>query len=172
MSRASSLVALFVLGISGCDSPAGVPGAGEEPGASDRVARIRDRQVFPIEFEVFNSCSRDGSGEAILLTGMVVASQQLQENPSGKAVTRFDVDFRKTHAVGLTSGRKFRVQSEDWILTHYVDGVASAATFRSTLHIVGQGAGNNLVFRSQFQVSFAADGAPTFHMDKSSLECR
>ena len=172
MSRASSLAGFLVLGIVGCDSPSDVSGAGEVPEVSYTVARITDRQVSPIEFEVFNSCSTDGNGETILLSGIAVASQRIQVNPSGKAVTRFDVDFRKVRAVGLTTGRKFRVQSEDRIITHFVDGAATSASFRSTLHIVGQGAGNDLVFRSQLQVSFAPDGTPTYRVDKSSLECR
>jgi hypothetical protein len=170
MSRAPSLVTILVLGIAGCDSLSDLAG-GEDPEVSSSVVRFQDRQVFPIEFELFNSCPADGRGEMLLLSGISVASQRVQVNSSGKAMTRFEVDFRKTTAVGLTTGRKFRVQSQDRVLTHFAGGAETSASFRSTLHIVGQGAGNDLVFRSQLQVRFAPDGSPIFRVDKGSLQC-
>ena len=171
MLRARSLATILLLGIPGCDSPSEIAANGEAPEVSYSVARFQDRQVSPLEFELFNTCPADGSGETLLLSGISVASQRVQVNPSGRAITRFEVDFRKVSAVGLSTGRKFRVQSQDRVMTHFADGAETSATFRSTLHIVGQGAGNNLVFRSQLQVSFAADGTPVFRVDKGSLEC-
>ena len=170
MPRTLPLTVLFAF-LVGCETQEAIT-SNDNQGPELSVERLRESQTSPIEFEVFNPCSTDGTDEFILISGTVVSSQRFVRNPSGNFVRQEDGAFRAVSGVGLSSGRRYRVLSKDKIISHVFKNGVDIEIFSHTLHIIGQGPGANVIIKGQLQVTFHPDGPATVHVQRNSFECR
>jgi hypothetical protein len=115
------------------------------------VANAATTQIrTPVDTFIFSQCT----GEAIHIEGTIHTTVKVTENPDGSAVVRFHFNYQGVRGTGLTTGRKYIVNSTGKQQEH----VESATTFeRSGMNkfkLIAQGSApaDDLDVRSKFRL--------------------
>jgi hypothetical protein len=89
---------------------------------------------------------------------------------SGGIHTSFHISYQGVSGSGLSTGDKY--QGVGVFQGTSTSSASSVSTFSTTLRLVGQGANNNLTIRSQFHLTFNANGQLTAITQTNVLECQ
>ena len=80
-------------------------------------------------------------------------------------------NFERATAVGLTSGRPYRVVEADRVDTNTSGPPPLEATFEETLNLIGQGAADNQQVHVLVHTTVNANGEPTAEVFNYIIHC-
>jgi hypothetical protein len=90
---------------------------------------------------------------------------------TGRQIDRFHENFQGVRAVGLDTGQQYQVHGVTNYQNFYVTQ-GSIFTYTSQLHVLGQGAGNDLAVYYTIHYSVNSNGEYTAMVDSVRTECR
>ncbi len=137
------------------------------PASAEVTTNVR----VPIDDVTHASCALGGSGEDVHISGTmhILISVTFDERGGThlKAIRQMQVS-----GVGLTSGDKYVGTTADQTTVNFVGEPPANYTREYSVHLIGQGPGNNLLLRFVGHITINANGEVTALFDKPILECR
>ncbi len=160
------LVLLLVLAVAGC---------GQGPSSDERLSPQAanaevDVLTWPIDVAQFVPCAAGGAGETVTASGQGRVIFRTIVDASGGIHTSFHISYQGVSGSGLSTGDKY--QGVGVFQGTSTSSAGSVSTFSTTLRLVGQGSNNNLTVRTQFHLTFNANGELTAIVEGNTLECQ
>ncbi len=131
---------------------------------------FRENIVEPIAFRVFVPCANGGVGEIVAFSGNSLLVAQIVMDGNGGFHETQTENFQGVSGVGLTSGVKYQVPETNHITLNGTVGVEKTIT--NTVNVIGQGPGNNLLFKFTLHETVNANGTVTSSVDNERLVCQ
>lgn len=134
------------------------------------AATFTESNRFPIDIIEFVQCAEEGVGEEVRLYGKIHELFHITSDNAGGVHVKIHSNFQGVSGIGLTSGDKYHgtgVTQEGFNIKS-----GSEFTFVETFHIIGQGAGNNLVIHDKTHFTVNSDGEVTTFHDNFTFECK
>lgn len=160
------LVLLFVLVAAGCGQ---VP-TGDEHITAEGTDPSVVVQTWPISVVQFVPCAAGGAGETVTLSGQANVIFRTVVDSSGGIHTSFHISYQGVSGSGLSTGNQY--QGAGVFQGTTTSSASSVSTFSTMLRLVGQGANNNLTVRTQFHLTFNANGELTSILQTNTLVCQ
>lgn len=113
----------------------------------------------------------DACGEAIHLSGTLLAQFTSSETPSGNVEVGFHFNPQGVTGVGLTSGATYHATGETLGTTTIRAGGGTSDSFVNNFKIIGEGKAQNFLETDVFHVTVNANGVVTATVDKSMIRC-
>lgn len=113
----------------------------------------------------------DACGEAIHLSGTLLAQFTSSETPSGNVEVGFHFNPQGITGVGLTSGATYHATGETLGTTTIRAGGGTSDSFVNNFKIIGEGKAQNFLETDVFHVTVNANGVVTATVDKSMIRC-
>lgn len=113
----------------------------------------------------------DACGEAIHLSGTLLAQFTSSETPSGNVEVGFHFNPQGVTGVGLTSGATYHATGETLGTTTIRAGGGTSDSFVNNFKIIGEGKAQNFLQTDVFHVTVNANGVVTATVDKSMIRC-
>jgi hypothetical protein len=166
MKSVKYLVLLLLLVIAGC---------GQAPSSDEHLSPQAanpevDVATWFIDVAQFVPCAAGGAGETVTASGQGRAVFRTIVDASGGIHTSFHINYQGVSGSGLSTGDKY--QGVGVFQGTTTSSAGSVSTFSRTLRLIGQGANNNLIMRTQFHLTFNANGELTAIVESDTLECQ
>jgi hypothetical protein len=127
--------------------------------------------AFPFEQMEFVGCANGGTGEFVLLTGLLHVLVTETVDAKGRLHTTVHFQPMGATGIGLTTGDVYRATG----VTRETDNgfeIPFEATYVNNFRIIGRGKGNNLLIHEVIHVTVNARGEVTVLVEHISVECR
>jgi hypothetical protein len=158
--------AIAVAVLSGCNAEPSDPIIPGPLASAPPVVLVHERQ--PVVENLFNPCT----GESIRLTGTLHLRLMTVVDAAGGEHTRFHSNLQDVEAVGLATGRRYRVVNTSHTSENLPASGASVVTAVMNLRVIAQGRAENLAVRALFHVTLDARGVERVVIERVETECR
>src|SRR5215510_7332390 len=127
--------------------------------------------TFPVDLFEFVPCAAGGAGEVVELRGDIHEVARTTINGNHFSMTFHD-NLQGLTGTGLTTGDKYQATGTATLTFNgNFNNGQSEDTFAGSFDVIGQGQGNNLVFREIQHITVNANGDVTVSFDNISLDC-
>jgi hypothetical protein len=113
----------------------------------------------------------EACGEAIHLSGTLLAQSTLTETSSGNVEIGFHFNPQGITGVGLTSGATYHATGETLETTTITATGGISDTFVNNFKIIGEGSAQNFLETDVMHLTVNANGDVTVIVDKSMIRC-
>jgi hypothetical protein len=113
----------------------------------------------------------EGCGEAIHLSGTLLAMFSFTETPSGNVEVGFHFNPQGITGVGLTSGATYHATGETLGTTTIKATGGISDTFVNNFKIIGEGSAPNYLQTDVIHLTVNAKGVVTATVEKSTIRC-
>jgi hypothetical protein len=129
-------------------------------------------QRFEISLPVSIPCANNGSGEDVLLEGILHETFHLTVN-NNKFLLKIIDNPQGISGTGQVTGDKYHAtgETQDVINQSFVNGVYNE-TYVNNFRIIGQGTGNNFIVHENFHITVNANGTVTALLDNLTADCK
>ena len=127
-----------------------------------------DTQKIPFDTVL---APEDACGEAIHLSGTLLAQFTFTETPSGNVEVGFHFNPQGVTGVGLTSGATYHATGETLGTTTIRAGGGISDTFVNNFKIIGAGKAQNFLETDVIHLTVNANGDVTTTVEKSTIRC-
>jgi hypothetical protein len=113
----------------------------------------------------------EGCGEAIQLSGTLLAHFSLTETPSGNVEVGFHFNPQGITGVGLTSGATYHATGVTRGTTTTTAKGGISDTFVNSFKIIGEGSAPNYLQTDVIHLTVNANGVETATVEQSTIRC-
>ncbi len=124
---------------------------------------------MPVDFVLFVPCANGGAGENVHFTGTVHFGFGFTLDRNGISHVHGHFNNHGVTGVGETTGIRYQGTS---VTQNVTKGDGSNNTLVTRGGFIGQGPGNDFVYRQVFHITVSAIGVVTALVDKTTVECR
>lgn len=115
--------------------------------------------------------AEEGCGEAIHLSGTLLAQFTFTEGPSGNVEVGFHFNPQGITGVGLTTGATYHATGETLGTTTIKANGGFSDTFVNNFKIIGEGSAPNFLQTDVIHVTINANGEVTASVERSTIRC-
>jgi hypothetical protein len=127
-----------------------------------------DTEKIPFDFVL---APEEACGEAIHLSGTLLAMFSFTETPGGNVQIGFHFNPQGITGVGLTSGATYHATGETLGTTTIKAKGGISDTFVNNFKIIGEGSAPNLLETDVVHLTVNANGVVTATVEKSMIRC-
>ena len=137
------------------------------PGAGAQASAVTSSSVAPVDFTAYYDCA----GEEIHFAGEFHVVSHLTLDAGGGFVSRMHFNNQGVSGVGLTTGTRYTLSNTHNFTFVSADPLPAVFSHTHNMHLVGQGAAADQVFRVTYHTTFDANGESTSSVFNLAAGC-